>query len=348
MKILMPTYPWAGGTQDFCVRAFEKLGHDVQEVRVPNQDQFRRKRLIWKRLLYFSPIDKLIRQALWKQFNRAVKEAATSFRPDMFFVINETCLWPQTLKFIAEKARCPLICWVADDPFDSVRFKCFPVNLSYFTHIFVGEPLWIPHIKMVASPETIECMHGGVDVEIFRTISASKQQVAMFSSSLSFVGSGYHATPEGLYRACILDSVVEYGLNIWGAGWTKHFKYLPTLRKAYQGRPTTLEETNIVNQVSDIVLNITHPQAFTAMQQRTFEIAASGGFQLADRRTEIDKLFPNGEIVQFTSREDLREKVRYYLDHPVERQELSQRAREVVLGGHTFAHRMQTMLEFVR
>ena len=348
MKILMASYAWPGGTQSFCVRAFKELGHDVHEVKVPDIEQFRRKKIVWARLLYFSPLDRLVTEALWKQFNRSVREAVTSFKPDVFFTINERYLWPETLKFIKEKAHCPLICWIADNPFDSRRFTCFPVNLAHFTHLFVGEPLWIPNIRMIASPEVIEVLHGAADTDVFGPVEVSDEERRKYDSPVSFVGHGY-VLAEGYYRGRILEAVVEYGLKIWGyGGWEGYYRYFPSLRSAYQGESTSLEQTNIVKQMSSIVLNIVNPQCFTAMQQRTFEIAAAGGFQLADQRSEIDKLFPGGEIAQFTSREDLRQKVRYYLDHPSERHKLTQSAREIVLTKYTYLHRMQEMLEFVR
>lgn len=347
MRILTAAGTWSGGTQDFCIRAFQQLGHEVRVARAPDLDQFRKRKVLWRRLLYFSPLDKWVLRSYWMEFNQEVREVATSFRPDLFFTINETYLWPETLDFIKARIGCPLLCWVADDPFDSVRFTCFPANLTRFTHLFVGEPMWIPQIRMVAKPEVLECLHGGADTEVFHPISVTEQERSRYSAPLSFVGTGYGGMSEGFYRALIVDSVTDYGLKVWGHGWEEHFGYFPRLREVWQGRSASLDEVNIINQVSQIVLSITHPQTFTAMQQRTFEIAASGGFQLADRRTEIDRLFPGGEVVQFSSRDELREMVRYYLDHPKERNDLAATAREIVLDRHTFKHRVQTMLELV-
>ena len=39
------------------------------------------------------------------------------------------------------------------------------------------------------------------------------------------------------------------------------------------------------------------------------------------------------------------EKVQYYLDHPEERESITQAAQERIRREHTYKHRMQTMLD---
>jgi spore maturation protein CgeB len=288
-------------------------------------------------------------ERMWLEFNQEVCKRAELFRPDILFVVNEHFLLPETIKYIRDKIGAATLCWVADDPFDSSRYKVFPVSLNYFTHIFVAEPLWMPQIHMISKPKILEVLHGAANIDIFHPIEISDEERDMYKGKISFVGSSYggkyEAKVEGFYRGAILEAAADMGLRLWGdRGWNLYFRHFPLLESSWTGRGTSLNETNIINQVSDIVLNISNPQLFTAPQLRTFEIPASGGFQLADKRSEINKLFPNGEIIQFSSPAELQEKIHYYLDHEDERIDLAKRARSVVLAKHTFKHRVKAML----
>jgi len=81
---------------------------------------------------------------------------------------------------------------------------------------------------------------------------------------------------------------------------------------------------------------------------RTFELASCGAFQLVDYRSELDSLFEIGkEIICFKDLRDIREKIRYYLDHPDERQKIADRAMKRALGEHTFENRMEEMLSVI-
>jgi spore maturation protein CgeB len=81
---------------------------------------------------------------------------------------------------------------------------------------------------------------------------------------------------------------------------------------------------------------------------RTFELAACGAFQLCDDRQLLPELFEVGrEIITFSSREDMKEKMEYYLAHPEERKVICERARARILKDHSYDRRMEQMLSIV-
>jgi spore maturation protein CgeB len=81
---------------------------------------------------------------------------------------------------------------------------------------------------------------------------------------------------------------------------------------------------------------------------RTFEIAACGGFQLVDERSELAELIePGTEVATFNSIDDLCEKVDYYLKHESEAKSIASKGRARVLKEHTIQHRMHEMLTHI-
>jgi spore maturation protein CgeB len=84
------------------------------------------------------------------------------------------------------------------------------------------------------------------------------------------------------------------------------------------------------------------------LNPRTFELAASGVFQLVDQRSLLPEAFDVGsEIVTFSSVRELKEQIEYYLAHPEERGRIAQAGRARALKDHTYTARLKQMLSIV-
>ena len=83
------------------------------------------------------------------------------------------------------------------------------------------------------------------------------------------------------------------------------------------------------------------------MNPRTFELAGCGAFQLVDKRELLPELFAPDELATFSTMDELEERIEYFLAHPDERAVYARKGRERVLAAHTYAHRMQTLLDTV-
>jgi spore maturation protein CgeB len=71
-----------------------------------------------------------------------------------------------------------------------------------------------------------------------------------------------------------------------------------------------------------------HPDQTTT---RTFEIPASGSFLLAERTEEHESLFEDEkEAIFFNSLEDLKHKVKYYLENNFERESIAKNGHEKI------------------
>jgi spore maturation protein CgeB len=81
---------------------------------------------------------------------------------------------------------------------------------------------------------------------------------------------------------------------------------------------------------------------------RTFEAAGCGAFQICEYRTALEELFEIGkEIVIFKNRDDLLEKVEYYLTHPEERKRIANAGHERANRDHTYKERIEKMLQII-
>ncbi len=110
----------------------------------------------------------------------------------------------------------------------------------------------------------------------------------------------------------------------------------------YQGLPVVYNST-------DVNFNTTSLQMPEAVNQRVFDVPACGSFLITDYQKALEELFePGREVITYEDPEEIPELVRYYLDHPRERQRVALAARRRVLAEHTYLHRLQRIVEIMR
>ncbi|MCX5998701.1 MAG: glycosyltransferase [Chloroflexi bacterium] len=75
---------------------------------------------------------------------------------------------------------------------------------------------------------------------------------------------------------------------------------------------------------------------------RDFEVPMSGGFYMVEYMSELEEFFDIGkEIVCYSSKEDLAEKISYYLKHDDERERIRKAGHERCLRDHTWHKRFR-------
>ncbi len=79
---------------------------------------------------------------------------------------------------------------------------------------------------------------------------------------------------------------------------------------------------------------------------RTLEIPACGGFMLHERSDEVLELFEEGkDVACFSTPQELKEKINYYLNHEEERMQMAKTAYRKVGSQNTFLCRAKRILE---
>lgn len=98
-----------------------------------------------------------------------------------------------------------------------------------------------------------------------------------------------------------------------------------------------------------INFNTTSMQMKGALNQRVFDVPASGGFLLTDYHEQIDAAFEVGqEVICYSSVDEIGDLIRYYMANPSVRRDIALHARQRIEKEHSYAHRIQTICSSMR
>ncbi|MGM0610608.1 MAG: glycosyltransferase family protein, partial [Thermodesulfobacteriota bacterium] len=151
-----------------------------------------------------------------------------------------------------------------------------------------------------------------------------------------------------IYREKCIRQLLKFNPIIAGDdGW------LETLSDADGWRRCS--ELNYYSQLPDfyphnrINFNCTSAQMKGAVNQRVFDVPASGSFLLTDYRRQLKELFDlERETACFDCVEEIPDLVRYYLRHPGLREKIVHSARQRILSEHTYEIRLRKLIKKMR
>lgn len=104
----------------------------------------------------------------------------------------------------------------------------------------------------------------------------------------------------------------------------------PALAKSHHGITSGLEMFQIFRDSKINLNDYVDTANGIGFNQRMFEVMGSGGFLLTREASNFKEIFPDDIFATYSSTEECIEKIRYYLAHPAEREELAQRAQAFI------------------
>lgn len=153
-----------------------------------------------------------------------------------------------------------------------------------------------------------------------------------------------------VFRQALVDWMIDAGftnLKLWGNGWKSNSKY----EKYAMGPAKNGETLSKIYQASKIVIG---NNVQTTSAARAWETMLSGGFYISNYIppeldvTDIRKIIDvDQDLVMFYNKEDLIQKIHFYLTQEEERREMIKRGRTAALEKMTFDILMKRVLNEV-
>ncbi|CAM4274789.1 glycosyltransferase [Paenibacillus alkaliterrae] len=270
-------------------------------------------------------------------------------RPDLVIVLDGMNLSVERINSLRQMGI-PAAIWLTDDPYyTDITIKIAP----HYDYIFTLERNCLSLYQELGCNQ-VHYLPFAAQSSIFRPKPVS---ISM-RKDISFIGSAYWN------RIAVFDRLAPYlsgkNVSISGIWWERLQNYKLIASKVSPGTWLNPEETSKVYNGAKIVINLHRAyddeaynsnsrriQAFSP-NPRTFEISGCGVLQITDVRDDLGQFYKPGiEVVTYTTPEELREKMEYYLQHEEERRFIALRGLYRTMRDHTYVNRMAQLLRTV-
>jgi spore maturation protein CgeB len=325
-----------------CAEAFQALGWEAH--RFNSQVESR-----WEHAL-LKPLNRLARGVGYRRREigrslpvsrinfkrRMLRQAVAAARPRWIFVIRAHEFVDAAL--VAELKRDygveKVIGWRVDGPLDSPDLlddaRIYDCYFCSHRHGYDPRSDRIHYLPVY-----------GMDFALFRNLYAAAPRP--YQHEMVLVG-GHNAR-----REQFVNRLLDLPLELYGK-WSKHTRFNAALRSLVKDRGVWGDALLQLYNTTKVVLNITNwdPARYVALNQRVFDVPATGAFLLTDYSPELEEHYRIGEeIACFGTVEELRDKATYYLAHAAEREAIARKGYEKALTLPTVTERMRAVIRQV-
>ena len=349
MSVLVTGFDWHGDLVPFVRRGLSELAQNTTLVTTSVDALMARPRT----LKSIESVPVIGRPLGWRWRARLAERAAVSVneqfcrevtrtRPDV--VLSILC-WgePLTAASLASVRGATRIGWLMDDPFGYERSQLQDLLMAY-DRLYIIDDGWADNVQLMTGirPHWLPC---GADPVSHHPVDLSRRDTSL-SDHIVYVGSSCYGHPAGALRRALIDSLEGLPVAVFGdEGWRRFGGFAAA---SYRGGPVDTSRANAIYGSGAIALNFHHPQFRRGTSLRTFALCAAGAFQLTDWREGLDRWFsPGRELEVFRSPQELRELATRYLLDSAGRQRIARAGRDRVLSEHTYARRLEVMLQNV-
>ena len=177
-----------------------------------------------------------------------------------------------------------------------------------------------------------------------------------YAHDISYVGH-YLKEKRSFINSHLLPLKKDYNVGIYGSDWTLPDRLLGYIQKGGQYfnipylrsiRRVPLLDDRKVYSSTTINLNIHgdfQSSKGSDINERTFKILASGGFEICDYVGPIRKYFTENELVLASKSDEWFEKIHYFMKNPEKRIPYIQAGQKKVLENHTYVNRARQFID---
>jgi len=316
-------------------KVFEKINCTVSIFN--DEDAYSKNKLAKNKYLHHL-FWKILALPLQKEFIEKVRKE----KPDLILVLKGWYFKPETLiKIKKENPNVKLFCFNGDNPFNTWHFSNSNIwirkSIPLYDCYFIWGKFLIPLIKK-SRAKRVEYLPFGYDPYLHYQTNPNRDNKKFYGSDIAFIGTWDKE------RENLLNNLLNYDLKIWGNVWEKANK---KLLEKWMKRSIIGEEFSKVCNSAKIILNLIRKQNIPAHNMRTFEVPACKGFVLSTRTKEVLEFFKEGkEIECFSTINELKEKINYYLEHEKERKKIAKAGYERLRkSGYTYENRAKKILK---
>lgn len=335
--------PFHGGTlptAQYTCQALQRMGHRVRGIDVSG---FNDGYMLFENFVKAEPRRLAMRSQYCDVVSNMLLENIAEKPIDILICMAQAPISAKALTELRNRGVITVL-WFVED---YLRFTYWRHMSKFYDFVFtIQKGECIEAIRAAGAGE-VHYLPTACDPLFHKPLNLSEDDRARWGSPISFVGAGYHN------RTQMFASLAQYPFKIWGSEWPTGRPFDRIVQD--ESRRVAPEEYIKIFSASDINLNLHSSSERDGVDPtgdfvnpRTFELAASGAFQLCDERALLPEVFEVGtEIITFSDLHDLREKIEYYRARPEERAKVCAAARARALKEHSYERRMEQMFSVI-
>jgi spore maturation protein CgeB len=303
------------GTADSYSHFLGELGHEAHEV-IVNGEAIQR---AWAR-------EHAVRVAGRGPAETILLAQAEDFRPDVVYVQNPNVVGRGVLRRLRSRAKV-LAAQIASEPPSARLLRSYDIVLSSLPNL----------VERIGSLGVrAEYFRIGFDERVLERLDDPAER-----DGTVFVG----ALDRRRHRsnAVLVRAADQVPVDFWGyglRGWPRR----SVVRRNYRGQAWGLDMYRILRGAKVALNRHISTAGPYANNMRLYEATGVGTLLLTDEKSNLGELFePGREVVTYTDSDDLAEKIRHYVDHENEREEIARAGQERTLRDHTYRQRMSEL-----
>jgi spore maturation protein CgeB len=321
----------AGDIPLILVKNFEDLGHKVCFLPVDRDLPFLER--------YLHSKGRRTARLSLSLFSKRLHKKARTFSPDILLLYGSNWgVLPEMLERFRHDFGCKVVLWEGN----LQLWRWFQGEaLRHYDHVLVNDSYAIPMLTGPARlKDVFHLPFNMCDPDIHRPLELSDKERHHYGSDIGFIGMGH---PE---RREFFEHLTDFNLRLWGKDWGLSEK----LRPFFVDLPVGMEEKIRIYQCARINVNIQSKNyQIDGISAKIFEIASCGGFFLTERKKDLSLFLKDEEdMISFSSIDELKSKIAYYLSHAKERTELADKIRDKVVNNFTYKHKLKELMSIIK
>jgi len=338
--VVTPMYGGSLPIAKYCASAFKRLGHRVEMLDNSIYDEARQQlETVSRDRRHRGMLGDLLVTLMAETITAKALDASV----DLVWLLAQS---PMSAQVAAElkKHHIPTAYWFVEEWQYREYWKDYATRFDYF---FTIQDSGFHSALSRIGVKRAKKLDLAADPEIHRPLELTPEELTEYGSDISHVGAGFRN------RRQVFSGLTGYDFKLWGNDWEDP----GLLRRHLQRQGARIATSDMVKIFNATKINLNlHSSQFhdgvnpdgDYLNPRTFEIAASGGFQLTDHRKDLSSHFQRDtEVAVFDTAREVAPLIEHYLNHPEERQKIAAAGRQHVLADHTYDLRMSEALNYI-
>jgi spore maturation protein CgeB len=274
--------------------------------------------------------------------NRQILDKVSEKNYDLLFIEKGLTIRPSTLRKVRQlQPAIKVISYFLDDIIHRHNFShYYRKALHLYDYHFTMNRWNVDELKEKGVKNAIH-FYNAFSTHVHKPVSVTAEDRAYYGGDIGFIGT-YEA-----YRVECIRYLAEHGYKIKIWGWGKDPGASGMIHPNIINTGKYVFDEAYPKVVCSTKINLCFLRKLNRDTQttRTFEIPAMGGFMLAERTDDHKRLFAEDvEAAYFSSKEELLEKVKYYLQNEDKRKQVAQKGLERSLNSK---YSYQDQLQFI-